>query len=73
MGNYKVKNVSLKTDLKWTLVGYSVIVCAKSNEDFTTAFFFTVEDFKSLWIMNKDQAMALVWQSCEIQKSLKLS
>lgn len=71
--NYKVKNVSVKTDLKWNAVGYSIIVCPKSNEEYTTSFFYTVEDIKSLWIMNKDQAMALVWQSCQILKSLKLS
>ena len=71
--NYKIKNVSVKTDLKGTAVGYSIIVCPKTNEEYTTSFFYTIEDAKSLWINNKDQAMALVWQSCQILKTLKLS
>ena len=71
--NYKVKNVSVKTDLKGNPVGYSIIVCPKTNDEYTTSFFYTIEDAKSLWINNKDQAMALVWQSCQILKTLKLS
>lgn len=72
--NYKVKNVALKKDSNWKNVAYSIIVCPKTNEDYTTSFFYTIEDAnKLLWIVNEQQAMALVWQSCQILKSLKLS
>lgn len=72
--NYVVKNVSAKKDSSWKLVAYSIIVCPKSNENYTTSFFYTVEDAKnSLNILNESQAMALVWQSCTILKTLKLS
>ena len=46
--NYKVKNVSVKTDLKGNPVGYSIIVCPKTNDEYTTSFFYTIEDAKSL-------------------------
>lgn len=72
--NYKIKNVAVKSDMSWKSVGYSIIVCPKSNEEYTTSFFYTIEDANShLWIKNQDQAMALVWQSCQILKTLKLS
>lgn len=72
--NYKIKNVSVKKDSSWKAVAYSIIVCPKTNEEYTTSFFYTIEDARSiLWINNSDQAMALVWQSCTILKSLKLS
>ena len=72
--NYKIKNVSVKKDSTWKAVAYSIIVCPKVNEEYTTSFFYTIEDAKSLlWINNESQAMALVWQSCQILKSLKLS
>jgi len=72
--NYKVKNVSPKYDSAGKLFSYSIIVCAKNNEDYITAFTYTPEDAKTfLWINNVDQAMALVWQSCQILKSLKIS
>lgn len=74
MGNYKIKNVSVKRDLSWKAVWYSIIVCPKVNEDYTTSFFFTLEDAsKVLWVANESQAMALVWEPCQILKSLKLS
>jgi len=66
--------VSVKHDSTWKAVAYSIIVCPKTNEDYTTSFFYTLEDANSLLgIKNQDQAMALVWQSCQILKSLKLS
>lgn len=72
--NYKIKNVSVKFDSTWKAVAYSIIVCPKTNEEYTTSFFYTLEDAqKLLWINNKDQAMSLVWQSCQILKTLKLS
>lgn len=71
--NYFVKNVAVKRDLSWKAVGYSIIVCPKSNENFTTSFFYTLEDAKTINILNENQAMALVWQSCQILKTLKLS
>lgn len=72
--NYKVKNVSVKTDSNWKLIGYSVIVCAKSNEDYTTAFFYTPEDaLKFLKVNNQNEAKALVWQSCQVLKTLKIA
>lgn len=72
--NYKIKNVSVKKDSTWKAVAYSIIVCPKTNEDYTTSFFYTLDDAKNLlWINNSDQAMALVWQSCQILKTLKLS
>lgn len=72
--NYKIKNVAVKSDMSWKAIGYSIIVCPKSNEEYTTSFFYTIEDANSfLWIKNQDQAMALVWQSCQILKSLKLA
>lgn len=72
--NYKIKNVSVKSDSTWKAVAYSIIVCPKTNEEYTTSFFYTIDDAKNLlWINNKDQAMALVWQSCQILKTLKLS
>ena len=71
--NYVVKNVSVKRDLAWKPVGYSIIVCPRSNDNFTTSFFYTLEDAKTLNILNENQAMALVWQSCDILKTLKLS
>lgn len=72
--NYKIKNVSTKHDSTWKAVAYSIIVCPKTNEDYTTSFFYTIEDAKNLlWINNESQAMALVWQSCQILKTLKLS
>lgn len=72
--NYKIKNVSVKKDSTWKAVAYSIIVCPKTNEEYTTSFFYTLEDAKALlWINNESQAMALVWQSCQILKSLKLS
>lgn len=72
--NYKIKNVSVKRDLDWKAVWYSIIVCPKTNEEYTTSFFFTLSDAqKALWIANEAQAMALVWQPCQILKSLKLS
>lgn len=72
--NYKVKNVSVKTDSNWKSVAYSIIVCPKTNEEYTTSFFYTIEDAKNLlWINNESQAKALVWQSCQILKTLKLS
>ena len=72
--NYKIKNVSVKKDSSWKSVAYSIIVCPKTNEEYTTSFFYTIDDAKNqLWIMSETQAMALVWQSCQILKSLKLS
>lgn len=72
--NYKIKNVSVKKDSTWKAVAYSIIVCPKTNEEYTTSFFYTIEDAKNLLLINnQDQAMALVWQSCQILKSLKLS
>lgn len=72
--NYKIKNVSVKRDLEWKAVWYSIIVCPKTNEEYTTSFFFTLSDAqKVLQINSEQQAMALVWQSCQILKSLKLS
>lgn len=72
--NYKIKNVSIKRDSQWKIFSYSIIVVSKNNENFTTSFAYSPEDAKSfLWINNPDQAMALVWQSCSIEKSLKLS
>lgn len=66
--------MSVKHDSTWKAVAYSIIVCPKTNEDYTTSFFYTLEDANSLLgIKNQDQAMALVWQSCQILKSLKLS
>ena len=66
--------MSVKKDSTWKNVAYSIIVCSKTNEDFTTSFFYTIEDAKNLlWINNSDQAMALVWQSCQILKTLQLS
>jgi hypothetical protein len=74
MWNYKIKNVSVKRDSNWKIFSYSIIVVSKTNENFTTAFAYTPEDAeKFLWIKNPDQAMGLVWQSCEVLKSLKLS
>ena len=72
--NYKIKNVSVKKDSSWKAVAYSIIVCPKTNEEYTTSFFYTIEDAKNLlWINNESQAMALVWQACQILKTLKLS
>ena len=72
--NYVVKNVSVKKDSTWKSVAYSIIVCPKSNEDYTTSFFYTIDDAKTLLnILNENQAMALVWQPCQILKTLKLS
>lgn len=72
--NYKIKNVSVKKDASWKAIAYSIIVVPKTNENYTTSFFYTIEDAKNLlWINNLDQAMALVWQSCDILKTLKLS
>lgn len=72
--NYKVKNVATKVDSNWKAVAYSIIVCPKTNEDYTTSFFYTLEDAKNLlWINNESQAKALVWQSCQILKTLKLA
>ena len=72
--NYVIKNVSVKKDSDWKSVAYSIIVCPKTNENFTTSFFYTLADAnKLLGILNENQAMALVWQSCQILKSLKLS
>lgn len=72
--NYKVKNVSVKTDSNGKLVGYSVIVCPKSNEDYTTSFFYTPEDaLKFLKVNNQNEAKALVGQSCQILKTLKMA
>lgn len=72
--NYKIKNVSTKRDSSWKAVAYSIIVCPKTNEEYTTSFFYTLEDAnKLLGISNESQAMALVWQSCQILKSLKLA
>lgn len=66
--------MSVKHDSTWKSVAYSIIVCPKTNEEYTTSFFYTIEDAKSLlWINNESQAMALVWQSCQILKSLKIS
>lgn len=74
MSNYKIKAVSPKYDSAGKLFSYSIIVCAKNNEDYITSFTYTPEDAKNLlWINNVDQAMALVWQSCSILKTLKLS
>ena len=71
--NYFIKNVSVKKDSTWKSVAYSIIVCPKSNEDYTTSFFYTIDDAKNLlWILTENQAMALVWQSCQIEKTLKL-
>lgn len=72
--SYKVKNVSLKTDLSWNPLGYSIIVCPKSNEDYTTSFFYSVADMQKVFkVDNESQAKALVWQSCQILKTLKLA
>lgn len=72
--NYVIKNVSVKKDSSGKLVAYSIIVCPKSNESYTTSFFYTVEDAnKLLGILNENQAMALVWQACQIEKTLKLN
>ena len=72
--NYKIKNVSVKRDSAWKIFSYSIIVVSKSNENFTTSFAYSPEDAKTfLGINNPDQAMALVWQSCSVEKSLKLS
>lgn len=66
--------MSTKHDSTSKAVAYSIIVCPKTNEEYTTSFFYTIEDAKNLlWINNEGQAMALVWQSCQILKSLKLS
>lgn len=66
--------MAVKKDLAWKAVGYSIIVCPKANENYTTSFFFTLDDAKTaLNILNENQAMALVWQSCSILKTLKLS
>ena len=71
--NYLIKNVSAKKDSTWKTVAYSIIVCPKTNEEYTTSFFYTIEDAsKLLGILNENQAMALVWQSCQIEKTLKL-
>ena len=72
--NYIIKNVSVKKDSAGKTVAYSIIVCPKSNENYTTSFFYTIEDAKTLLnILNENQAMALVWQPCQILKSLKIS
>ena len=72
--NYVIKNVAVKRDLSWKAVGYSIIVCPKSNEEYTTSFFYTLDDAKTaLNILNENQAMALVGQPCQILKTLKLS
>lgn len=73
MWNYKIKAVSPKRDLNWKLFSYSVVVVFKANPDYTTSFAYTPEDAdKLLWIKNPEQAVALVWQSCSVLKSLKL-
>ena len=46
--NYKIKNVSLKKDSNGKAVAYSIIVCPKTNEDYTTSFFYTIEDANKL-------------------------
>lgn len=74
MNNYKVKNVSVKKDSNWKTFAYSIIVCPKNNEDYVTSFVYTVDDAsKFMWISNEQQAMALVWQPCQILKSLKIN
>jgi hypothetical protein len=66
--------VSTKCDASWKAVAYSIIVCPKTNEEYTTSFFYTLEDAKTLlWINNEAQAKALVWQSCQILKTLKIA
>ena len=66
--------MAVKRDLSWKAVGYSIIVCPKSNEEYTTSFFYTLDDAKTaLNILNENQAMALVGQPCQILKTLKLS
>lgn len=72
--NYKIKNVSVKRDSAWKIFSYSIIVVSKTNENFTTSFAYSPEDAKTfLGINNPDQAMALVWQSCWVEKTLKLA
>lgn len=73
MWKYKIKSVSLKIDSNWNPFAYSIIVCPNSKEDYITSFFYTIDDAKKILnISNKEQAMALVWQSCSILKTLKI-
>lgn len=72
--NYTVKFVSPKKDSNWNLFSYTIVVVSKKNPDFTTSFSYTPEDAKKFfWINNVDQAMALVWQNCDVLKTLKLN
>lgn len=63
--------MSAKKDSTWKVFCYSVIVCSKKNPDYTTAFAYTPEDFLKLYnIHNENEALALVSQSCSINKTL---
>ena len=69
--NYLIKSVSVKKDMAWKTVGYTINYHHQKSPDYVSSAFFTVEDFTKLyWITWDSNVQALVWQSCALEKKL---
>ena len=69
--NYIIKSVSVKKDLAWKTVWYTINYHHQKSPDYVSSQFYTVEDFTKLFGITWDSnVQALVWQSCWLKKEL---
>ena len=68
--NYIIKSISLKKDMAWNTVWYTINYHHEKSE-FISSVFFTVEDFaKVYWITWDSKVQGLVWQRVGLEKKL---
>lgn len=69
--NYIIKTISIKKDMSWKTVWYTINYHHEKSPDYVNSAFFTCEDFTKLyWITWDSNVQALVWQRVGLEKKL---